>query len=90
MSDKPKEKTERRTISAPKNLIDRADQRQRDLDYPKFSDYIQALIYADAHGIEPHKRVPKSQLDAQNIMPSPKPAAVPPERTRKRRNPASN
>lgn len=38
---------EKRSISAPQELFARADARQAELQYSKFSDYIQALIVRD-------------------------------------------
>lgn len=38
----------KRSISAPAELFDQADRRQADLGYSTFSDYIQALMRADA------------------------------------------
>lgn len=47
---------EKRSVSAPANLFAQADQRKADLGYSTFSDYIQALIWADVKSSSGHLR----------------------------------
>lgn len=47
----------KRSISAPEWLFALADKRQAMLRYENFSEYIQALLIADTHGVRPHQRL---------------------------------
>lgn len=65
----------KRSISAPAELFQRAEDRQKQLCYATFSDYIQALIRADVlkeqktfHNTEPPAFHPRPELNERQAV----------------------
>lgn len=64
---------EKRSVSAPSELFERAVARQKDLGYSTFSDYIQALIRADTMQGGGHVRAVEGEVSYLQDAPAPVP-----------------